>query len=96
MKLTLNANSLNYQRKREKLHQVIFHLRPIWHLKLYQFRNESILKKDNLVSNVSILLQLEIAKLLQIEAVDKLFNLDQQNFDTKTSNIVKEKIDIRS
>ena len=42
-----------------------------------------MLKKDTLVSNVSILLQLEIAKLLQIEAVDKLFNLDQRYFVTK-------------
>ena len=54
-----------------------------------------MLKKDTLVSNVSILPQLEIAKLLQIMAVDKLFNLDQRNFDAKNVKH-KDKINFRS
>ena len=35
----------------EKLHQIIFNLRPIWHLKLNPFWNERNLNKKVLISN---------------------------------------------
>ena len=69
-----------------KAYEIFFDLRPIWHLSLKRFRNETNLKKNFRDKKRLLLIQLWIFILLHPDVMAKLFYSDQWNFHTNNQS----------